>query len=117
MMERALRKELTPPTVADDLGLGARDSQTALRAQQACVRELRSELQNFEEKSNAIAMTLFVVDAAVYVACFLCLAWLPGHLILKAFLSVIFPRDDHRCSTFRLRDLYCTCRQTTEKRL
>jgi acyl-lipid omega-6 desaturase (Delta-12 desaturase) len=89
MMERAPRKELTPPTVADDLDLDVRASQTGSRAQQACVRELRSELQNFEEKSNAIAMTLFVGDGAVYIACFLCLAWLPGHLMLKAFLSVI----------------------------
>jgi omega-6 fatty acid desaturase (delta-12 desaturase) len=89
MMEKAPRKELLPPTVADHREPDSVNLQTGSRAQPASVRELRSELQPFEKKSTTLAMTLFVVDVAVYVACFLCLAWLPGHLMLKAFLSVI----------------------------
>ena len=89
MMERGPRQELLPPAVARDPELDAPGSQTRSRAQTACVRELRSELQHFGKKSNALAMTLFFVDGAVYGAGFLCLAWLPGHLMLKACLSVI----------------------------
>ena len=53
------------------------------------VREVRTELRQFEDRSTALATLLFLVDAAVYALCFLWLAWLPGNPILKAALSLI----------------------------
>ena len=86
-----MRKSISKP-VPNDSDLATRRSarwRGGSGPEQIEAREVRNQLRQFEDRSTALAILLFLVDAAVYALCFLWLAWLPGNLIVKASLSVI----------------------------